>query len=288
MFCRPAWLDALASARLVFYPYCNHDGGQMTVLYTKIFGERNSGANYLSKLIDKNFATYQLRGDFDLDRRVLRRALQAVRPRERADLSTRLQDENHQRILYSDFGWTHAAPPVDIVRSAPHSASTVFVVITKHPVFFLTSLHARPENPLSRAEGQTFEQFLMTPWPLFTRDNLGPSDIESPIQLWNEKMKASLELREAAERVVYIRYEDLLIDFQSTLATLSEFIPATTDNFGHIRRATRGKEDLRYEDFRRRYRFARIKQDYRKRDLEYIYRKVDSDVLRDLGYREIL
>ncbi|MEL6584827.1 MAG: hypothetical protein AAFQ36_13435 [Pseudomonadota bacterium] len=260
----------------------------MTVLYTKIFGERNTGATYLAKLIEKNFATCLLRGDFDLDRRVLRRVLQSVRPRERAGLNTKLQDENHQRILYSDFGWTHAAPPADIVRSAPHSSNTVFVVITKHPVFFLSSLHARPENALAKTDGQTFEQFLMAPWPLFVRDNLQAESVESPIELWNEKMRASLALKDAAERVVYIRYEDLLIDFHQALTALAEFIPPTTDTFGHIRRATRGKEDLRYEDFQRRYRFARIKQDYRKRDLEYIYRKADSDVMRDLGYREII
>ncbi|MEL7216273.1 MAG: hypothetical protein AAGJ96_10130 [Pseudomonadota bacterium] len=260
----------------------------MAVLFTKVFGERNTGAAYLSKLIEKNFATSLMRGEFDIDRRVLRSALQSVRPRERAAFNTRLQDDNHQRILYSDFGWTHAAPPIDIIRSAPHAASTVFVVITKHPVYFLSSLHARPENPEVKADAMTFEQFMMAPWPVFTRDNLGNRTLESPIQLWNEKMRASLELKDVAERVVYIRYEDLLSDFHETLTKLSEFIPATTDSFGHIRRATRGKGELRYEDFQRRYRFAKIKQEYRKRDLEYIYRKVDQDLLKALGYREII
>lgn len=260
----------------------------MSVLYTKVYGERNTGATYVSKLIERNFATCLMQGSFDIDRRVLRRALQAVLPRERSSLNTRLQDENHQRTLYSDFGWMHAAPPIDIIQSAPHAEHTVFVVVTKHPVYFLSSLHARPENPLSRAESLTFEQFLMAPWPLFTRDNLKGTQLESPIHLWNQKMRASLALRNAAERVIYIRYEDLLSDFHDTLNKLSEYIPAITDSFAHVRRATRGKGDLRYEDFQRRYRYARIKQDYRKRDLEYIYRKIDGDLLRDLGYREII
>jgi hypothetical protein len=259
----------------------------MTVMYTKIFGERNCGAQYLAKLIDKNFATDLLRGGFDLDRRVLRRVLQTARPRDRQALNIRLQDQNHERLLYSDFGWTHAAPPLDIVRSAPHSAHTLFLVITKHPVHFLRSLHERPDNPLAKVESQTFEQFLQSPWPLMLRDGLDADEVETPMELWNEKMRGCLALRDLSENVVHIRYEDLLSDFQETLGLLAEHIPAVTDSFAHVRRATRGG-DQRYEDFARKYRYARIKQDFRKRDLEYIYRKVDSDVLRALGYREVM
>lgn len=259
----------------------------MTVMYTKIFGERNTGAAYLAKLIEKNFATDLLRGGFDLDRRVLRRILQTARPRERQALNIKLQDENHERILYSDFGWTHAAPPLDIVRSAPHAENTLFVVITKHPVHFLRSLHARPDNPLSKADSQTFEQFLQSPWPCLRRDNLGVEAVETPMELWNQKMRACLALRDTTEHFVHIRYEDLLSDFQETLGHMSEFVPATSDLFGHIRRATRGSDE-RYEDFARKYRYARIKQDFRKRDLEYIYRKTDAEALKSLGYREIM
>ena len=98
----------------------------MTCLFTKIFGERNTGATYLSKLIDKNFATDNLRGDFGVDRRVMRLVLQTYKPKERPFHNNRLQDEYHERILYSDFGLKHAAPPIDVIRAAPNSQSTLF------------------------------------------------------------------------------------------------------------------------------------------------------------------
>ena len=36
----------------------------MTCLFTKVFGARNTGATYLEKLVNKNFATDLLRGRF--------------------------------------------------------------------------------------------------------------------------------------------------------------------------------------------------------------------------------
>ncbi|MEO0999668.1 MAG: hypothetical protein AAFW69_03530, partial [Pseudomonadota bacterium] len=59
--------------------------GAMTAMYTKVFGERNTGAQYLARLIERNFATSVMRGAFEIDRRVLRLALMPVRPRERAE-----------------------------------------------------------------------------------------------------------------------------------------------------------------------------------------------------------
>ncbi|MFK5998704.1 MAG: hypothetical protein QM492_11430 [Rhodobacterales bacterium] len=72
----------------------------MTRLVTKAFGERNTGATYLGKLIDKNFATDSPRGDFGIDRRVMRLVLQAYKPKERPFQNNRMQDAYHERILF--------------------------------------------------------------------------------------------------------------------------------------------------------------------------------------------
>jgi hypothetical protein len=260
----------------------------MTCLFTKIYGERNTGATYLEKLVAKNFATDVLRGDFGVDKRVLRLVLQQHKPKLRPAENNRLQDRYHERILYSDFGLKHAAPPVDVIRAAPHSQNTLFVLITKHPVFFLTSLHARPENPLWHHDEMEFDQFLTTPWPVSERDNVGDKPLDSPIELWNQKMRAYVTLMEAAENVVHIRYEDLLSDFNDQLNRIAEYIPAISNGYGNIRRSIRASDNLRFEDYQRRYKYHRIKTDYKKRDLEYIYRKVDDDVMDALGYRTVI
>lgn len=260
----------------------------MTCLFTKIFGERNTGATYLGKVVDKNFATDLLRGDFGVDKRVMRLVLQAYKPKERPHHNNRLQDEYHERILYSDFGWKHAAPPIDVIQAAPHTHSTLFLMITKHPVHFLTSLHVRPENTLLGEDDLPFDKFITSPWPISHRDTLDGNVLENPMILWNKKMQAYLNLMQMAEHAVHIRYEDLLSDFEGQMDRISEHIPKITAGYGNIRRSVRASDNMRYEDYQRRYKYHRIKTDYKKRDLEYIYRKIDKEVMTALGYREIL
>lgn len=260
----------------------------MTCLFTKIFGERNTGATYLEKLVAKNFATDLLRGDFGVDKRVLRLVLQQHKPKLRPAESSHLQDRYHERILYSDFGLKHAAPPVDVIRAAPHSENTLFLLITKHPVFFLASLHARPDNPLLADPEVDFDQFLMQPWPVAERDNLGDQPLENPIELWNAKMRAYVQLMGVADNVIHIRYEDLLSDFDAQLDRIADYIPATGNGYANVRRSIKASDNLRFEDYVRRYKYHKLKTDHKKRDLEYIYRKVDDDVMTALGYRKVL
>jgi hypothetical protein len=261
----------------------------MTCLFTKIYGERNTGANYLEKLVGKNFATDVLRGDFGVDKRVLRLVLQQYKPKLRAAENNRLQDKYHERILYSDFGLKHAAPPIDVIRAAPHAANTLFLLITKHPVFFLSSLHQRPENPLWDHAGDiSFDQFLTTPWPVSERDNLGTKPLDSPIHLWNEKMRSYVQLLTAADNVIHIRYEDLLSDFSLQMDRIAEYIPSISNGYANVNRSVKASDNLRLEDYARRYKYHKIKTDYKKRDLEYIYRKVDNEVMAALDYRTVI
>ncbi|KAB7613741.1 sulfotransferase [Amylibacter sp. SFDW26] len=260
----------------------------MTCLFTKIFGERNTGATYLSKLIDKNFATDNLRGDFGVDRRVMRLVLQTYKPKERPFHNNRLQDEYHERILYSDFGLKHAAPPIDVIRAAPHSQSTLYLLITKHPVHFLTSLHARPENPLLSSDEIPFEKFLMSEWPVAERDNIGEDNLESPIELWNRKMREYMRVMEVADNVLHIRYEDILSDFEGQMDRIADYIPKITNGYGNIRRSVKAKDNMRFEDYQRRYKYHKLKTDHKKRDLEYIYRKIDDELMDALGYRDVM
>ena len=260
----------------------------MTCLFTKVYGERNTGATYLEKLVNKNFATDLLRGDFGVDKRVMRLVLQQHKPKLRSVENSKLQDQYHERILYSDFGLKHAAPPVDVIRAAPHSDNTLFLLITKHPVFFLSSLHNRPENPLYKEEGLDFDQFLMAEWPVSPRDNVGDKPLESPIELWNVKMREYVRLMKTAENVIHIRYEDLIADFDAQMDRIAEYIPKITAGYGPIRRSVKASDNLRLEDYQRKYKFHKIKADHKKRDLEYIYRKVDDGIMDALEYRKVM
>jgi hypothetical protein len=69
---------------------------------------------------------------------------------------------------------------------------------------------------------------------------------------------------------------------------IAEHIPKITVGYGNIRRSIKAKDNISYENNQRRYNYHKLKVDNKKRDLEYIYRKIDSETMDMLGYREVL
>ena len=68
---------------------------------------------------------------------------------------------------------------------------------------------------------------------------------------------------------------------------IAEFIPKIANTYSAIQRSIRAADNMRLEDYVRRYKYHKIKTDYKKRDLEYIYRKINGETLNALGYREV-
>ena len=126
-------------------------------------------------------------------------------------------------------------------------------------MFFLSSLHNRPENPMWDHDEMGFDQFLDTPWPVSERDNVGDKTLESPIHLWNEKMRAYVALMGAADNVIHIRYADLLSDFDEQLTRVSEYIPSINTGFGKVRRSIKASDNLRFEDYQHLYKYHKSK-----------------------------
>ena len=104
-----------------------------------------------------------------------------------------------------------------------------------------------------------FDQFLDTPWPVSERDNVGDKTLESPIHLWNEKMRAYVALMGAADNVIHIRYADLLSDFDEQLTRVSEYIPSINTGFGKVRRSIKASDNLRFEDYQHLYKYHKSK-----------------------------
>ena len=155
--------------------------------FIKIYGERNTGTNYVSALVALNLAATQVPGGIPPGVRRIHRALpghQWVR-----DLYFAC---THRRNL----GWKHCVPDPDERRLHTwkgEPGALVFVTLTKNPYAWLLSLHRRPYHP-AHPRGLDFLTFLQTPWRTFGRDNMGRARLASPVELWNAKNRAYLAL----------------------------------------------------------------------------------------------
>ncbi|SOH93987.1 hypothetical protein SAMN06273572_10312 [Monaibacterium marinum] len=181
----------------------------MTALFVKIFAERNCGATELGRSIKRGWAVTEMRGTPELDRTALRGVLQSVPPRDRAQLHNHMLDMEHDRILYSDFGWAATAPSTDIIQSAAHAIDTLFVGITMHPLAFAAALRDKPRTPGAATKEMPLAQWLTTPFPVHRRDGLTDQTPLTPLELWSAKARALLALAETDRTVILLRSDEL-------------------------------------------------------------------------------
>ncbi len=243
--------------------------------YIKIYGERNSGTTYLRMLAQGNLQAAILPGVAP------RRLRRLVRRNER------MIDLYFQLTFARNLGWKHriAPGPQELRRIAPPLQRITFLVITKNPYAWLLSLFRHPYH--YRDELTTFERFLTGEWRTVGREN-HPAPFANPIAMWNAKHASYLRLAQTAA-CRFVRYEDLLLAPEQTLAEISTArgIPRLSPAFVNVRESTKGEAGRDFEFYRRYYVEERWREELNARALETINSFLDAAIVRALGYAMI-
>jgi hypothetical protein len=241
----------------------------------KIYGERNSGTNYLAALLGLNLRATQLRG---------------VAPRFRA-LSRTPRLRESARDLYFDLtyrrnlGWKHGMAPDDsrmatVGRAAEHVG---FVTITKNPYAWLLSLHRRPYH--ARGPTPTFEAFVAAPWHARRRDGT-PMQLPSPVALWNTKNESYLALARRAS-CVNVRYEDLVADPEAVVRGIADRLAVPLNEpFRNVVRSTK-KERKDYTYYRDYYVGERWRDQLSDAAVDLVNAALDDDVMAAFSYERV-
>ncbi|TJZ91946.1 hypothetical protein FA743_08995 [Paracoccus gahaiensis] len=252
-------------------------------LYVKVFGERNSGTIYLNALIRENTNAIILDGDTK-GKGGLLGSDNLVFPDCYTGDNDYLQDMDHVRMLNSDFGWKHAAPPLSTIEFSPFKNFCRLVFTTKHPVFWLKSMYNRPYNPrLQRADG--FSNFIRAPWPVSRRDNLGCDSVPTPVELYNRKVLSYIEAsRIFAPNSIFVKYEDLLADTEATASKIcSDVLGYGNGKFKNVLNSTKSSEE-NFEFYKNKYLSEDFGYDVSQEDLEFIKQKLSPRVMRYCNY----
>ena len=174
----------------------------------KIFGERNTGTNVLSQLIEKNSQSKCLPStEPEIDEQAF---LNAHRP---WILGRRMREWRFDRIFDGQdavHSWKHCATnfeDVGIFRG-------VLVLITvRHPASWLSSLFQNPYQCLGRIPA-TFSEFIDFSWETNQRERLGRRSFK-PIELYEAKIDSYLAFTERLSKADvafrFVRFEDLVI-----------------------------------------------------------------------------
>ncbi len=194
----------------------------------KVFGERNTGTNFLNKLLSLNTNLQVLSHGNNstshanlqvIDQSAARLGnTEKLSPQIRQFVLERFIDEQ-RRLEYPDnYGWKHARVRMCDLDKSPYKDSTLFVFLVRNPWRFVSALHRRPYNlfpaPCSNLSAFVESQFLTN-----ERDCMPNLLINNPVELWNEKVKSYLHCSDILENSLICYYEDLV-------TSLEEFIDA--------------------------------------------------------------
>jgi hypothetical protein len=257
----------------------------------KLYGERNTGTRALAEAIAANIEVPMMRPSArgriaTLDAAVQERAGFFTRafPHLRQRVREAVVDEASRPFVASGFGWKHAAPPVDVILADARAAATLFVVVTKHPLFFLKSLHRRPHHDvLLRWPKPSLSRFLRQPWQPVERDLIGSGRLASPVDLWTAKARAYRMLLDAAPHTLHVRYEDFVADYAGTLDRVADALGRRRRPWTRPDLSTKG-DPLGFEDYAGRYRLEDAARGFSSADIAFLATRLPANLVASFGY----
>ncbi len=208
----------------------------------KIYGERNSGTNYLEEILRKNSDSEIIKLDVS---KYLRYPLQ------RSEL---FFDLLNYIKMPNNLGWKHGIPPLNSIARYKYVKRLKIITITKNPYSFLLSFFKRPYHQKKIAD--TFQEFLSQDLTIYPRDRLNIFKRYSPVNLWNYKNQAYMALgMEQPVPTINLTYENLVKNPEKTFFKIVDSLDlshTTCDRFNNHITSTKSKNKT-YADYKRYY-----------------------------------
>ncbi len=240
----------------------------------KIYGERNTNTNYLSKLIELNLHLTEVPGVVP----PIIMAMQKFLP------GNELVRDIYFHLTYKkNLGWKHTTvkPQEELFKYKLVDSNLFFLTITKNPYSWLLSLYRNPYHQYYK-EKPSFEVFLESQWKTIGRDNV-KSNLSTPIELWNIKNKSYLQLD--SKKTLNLTTEGIFQDAGEIIQNISEqfSIERKSDAFINYERSTKNKrnDSAYYRDY---YISEKWRENLSKEAIAIINESVDQNLMAHFGY----
>ena len=244
--------------------------------FIKVYGERNTGTNYIGELIALNLLASQVPAIIPPG---VRRVHQALPGREW------VRDLYFACTYRWNLGWKHGVAKPGAPRRHGAKGPLLFVTVTRNPYAWLLSLHRRPYHP-THPQGLDFETFLQTTWRTVGRDNMGGTTLPSPIELWNAKNRSYLALD--SRNTLNTTAEGILADPKAFVDRIADGFGVGRSN-GYFRNheASTKERGKRFGDYRDYYLNERWRGDLTEGAVATINRSLDRELLDHYGYSRL-
>ena len=253
----------------------------------KIFGERNTGTNWLEQIILTNYDISLIHHQGIIDREITEEQRLFLN-QYGEDLRTVLRERLIDNLFESPkaknlFGWKHSSVDYSRLSKINLFEQTGFIFIVKNPYSFLKSLHRRPYHSLVNVPNN-LDEFVVSPWLTVNRDYTFEPLLKSPLELWNLKNLSYLLFMTKYKNCIVIRYEDLLEDYNLIFRLIQEKFGIKPISKLKITNSTKNKK-LKFEDYQDKYLKSDPKQGFEVSTLDFIQSFLNHDLVDFLGYK---
>lgn len=253
----------------------------------KIYGERNTGTNYLEQLVRDHLDCRVHPGN--LPRRMEQVTTVLSRWTGHHPLLQRPIEANRnfwfRRLHHHTLGWKHAEVPVLPPGVDTYPVGTRFVALVKNPYPWLLSLWRRPYQGRHHSfwAPVTFDEFLRSPWPAIGREN-SEGLFPNPMAIWVTKVASYQRLHDHGP-TAEVRYEDLLADPEAELRRIGRdlSLAPTFDRLRNVDRSTK-KDGKSFDDYRHYYLGERWRAELTADQITFINEHLDADLVTRWGY----
>lgn len=252
----------------------------------KVLGAKNSGTNYVRRLIESNFMVPILSGvvpEYNGPTRALFSML--VRTSRTLNLD-RAWNEDIANLWFwlterDNLGWKHQV--VDPLWMQRYGRNVGFVTVTKNPYAWLLSLYRRPYNTAVEQPEVTFGQFLRRRLTTQGYRERRKAPYETPIEVWNIKNRRYLALATHHQASI-LKYEDVLCDVERVLVALAETHGLSFKGEPTNVLCSTKADETRFADYQDYYLNQRWHERLVAEDIAYINERLDADTMGRFGY----
>jgi hypothetical protein len=250
-----------------------------TLPRVKLYGERNTGTHYFSRLVAANLRVRLLES---IEPRIIRRAARHLR---RAEV---VRDVYFALTFRRNLGWKHMNPKSPQELRALHidPDAVRFLMLTKNPYPWVISMMRHPYH-LGTDRVEDIEQLVRRRWPCTRRENMRDKTAFL-IDVWCTKTRSYLRLIEQAHACL-VRYEDLLADPASSLSRVASTLGLQKRNESFVNIDLSAKREGRatgrtFESYREYY----LKEQWRRAltpaAVAIINSQLDRELVERVGY----
>ncbi len=248
--------------------------------YFKVFGERNTGTNFLTSLILNNtnlLSRPALRDKEKKEKERTKIKLEVEKIIKILSLEEFFYEEDSfyfrffknylkkKQTIYklikekardqresrrSNFGWKHSAIDCEEISKNKDFDRTLFICIVRNPWRFISGLYRRPYNIIQK-KPSSIKEFIISPIYINQRDNLKVAILDNPVDLWNLKVSSYFKFKDLyPNNVKLIFYEDLIQDTYTLWNLLDQDIIKDFDNINIPSASTKGDKTT-YSDYKK-------------------------------------